>query len=572
MKKCFCRAAGPYDRVLSAAALTLGMFFLSGCVSLPLGQSPDPAVQRQRELRQATRLRGLPLKGEIAIERETQDGLVLGLAAELDKPENKAFLDSTGVLLRQLRVIRKGEELKPLFLKVMGQQVAAYYDPEKKRVAYIEGASCAKTNSAALPMMDRFVYVHEFCHAVEDSHFGLERLTRESLVDFDRNLALTSLVEGDAMLVGLDSLFAESPGNTATPFGAFAVRLIGRMDVSEEMETMGECPAFLGGALVRPYLDGGIFSNRFRREAGWAAIDGIFRNRLPATTAEILFPDRKYLRGFEPVSFRPAAGLFERADGVLTNSVGAMGIGLWLGGKRLVRPGQFESFLKGWQGDQIYFLKGPGGMVEASVWVSSWERTGHARAFCRQAEKRLAADFHDAAWGVRRSGRMVAAVWCEERDTDACRRLLDIALDTRCGGGLGSGGVVSWLNDLPWPVRFRSFEGYSKGVEVLGGHFLDACSGDRFARFNLADGLLLRAEYNPDRRYLATLGGMARYACDERSDFTFWKLPVLASWFRRGEGSEKLYQWRALWGLGAYGNEHKAKVLMVPVWHAAEAP
>lgn len=570
MRNSMCRPAGTFGRLLSAAPLFAGMVWLSGCASLPLGHSPDAAVQRQRDLRQASRLRGLPMKGELAIERESQDRLVQGLAAELEKPENKAFLDSTGLLLQQLRVIRKEEDLKPLFLKVMGQQVAAYYDPEKKRVAYVEGAARALTNSASLPIMDRFVYVHEFCHAVEDSNFDIERLTRESLCDFDRNLAVTSLIEGDAMLVGMDSLFAGSPGNTATPLGSFVVSLVGRMDVSDEMETMGDCPAFLCGALVRPYLDGAIFSNRIRREAGWTAIDSVYRNRLPATTAEILFPERKYFRGFEPVSFLPAEGLFGTArGGVSTNRVGAMGIGLWLGGKRLVRPDQYESFLKGWKGDQIYFLKDADGGVDASVWVSCWERTGQARAFCKNVEKRLASDFQDAVWRVKRDGRMVAVVWCNRGGDEACGRLAEVALASRVDGSSKGGGFVSWLNDWPWPIRFKTFDGYSSGIEVLGGHVLNACTGEGFMRFNVADGLILRAESNPDRHYWGTLGGLVRYTGDERSDYTFWKLPLVASWFRRGNGSDERYEWRVLWGLAGYGNGQKVKLLLVPVWHAS---
>ena len=302
-----------------------------GCASLPFERSRDLEVQCRRDLQQAVQLRGLSLKREIDITRESPEELARALASELDKAENQAFLADTAELLRQLRVINREDDLKSIFLKAMEQQVAAYYDPEKKRVAYVEGVAKAFTNSAALPLIERFVYVHEFCHAVEDSHFDIEGLTRESLSDFDRNLALTSLIEGDAMLVGLDSVFAESPANTATPFGSVAVNVMGKVDLSDEMRTMGDCPAFLCGALIRPYLDGGIFSNRIRREAGWQAVDTAFQHHLPLSTAEILYPERKFLRKFKPAVFRPETALFcSDNTGVLTNRVGAMGIAFWL--------------------------------------------------------------------------------------------------------------------------------------------------------------------------------------------------------------------------------------------------
>lgn len=553
--------------LLWVAGITAGSF---GCGTLPLERSPNLGTQCRRDLQQASRLRGLQLKRDVAIERESPEMLAKSLATELDKAENRAFIANTSVLLSQLRAIKKDDDLKSIFLKVMSQQVAAYYDPEKKRVAYVEGATKYPTNSPALPLMDRFVYVHEFCHAVEDSQFDIDRLSRESLSDFDRNQAMTSLIEGDAMLVGLDSIFAEAPVNTATPLGAFAVQMMGSLDLSGELKAMGDCPPFLGGALIRPYLDGGIFSNRFRREAGWQAVDNVFRGHLPLTTAEILYPERRFLRNFKPAVFRPDKRLFDVAQcGVLTNRVGAMGMAMWLGGNKLVRPRQDYGFLKGWAGDQIYFLKSAESEVACTVWISCWEREGYGRSFCRQVERKLSASFSDVSWRVGRSGPLVAVVWSDKQSREECERLVKLALATEVDAGVPSPGFVSWCEDLPWPVRFRSFEDYSCGLEVLGGHVVDITGGDRFSRFNLADGLVLRAETNPDRRYWGILGGLVRYVRDERSDFTYWTLPVLASWFRRCSGDGEQFKWSVLWGFAGYGNERKAKVLSIPVWRSA---
>ena len=565
------RRGGRGGAVTSGARfLWLGALLLGGCNSLPLERSRDLEVQCRRDLQHAVQLRGLPLNREVAIERESPERLVNSLSDELDKPGNQVFLENTGVLLKQLRVIKKDQDLKALFLKVMGQQVAAYYDPDQKRVAYVEGASRAfSSNAAALPLMDRFVYVHEFCHAVEDSHFDIARLTRASMGDFDRNMALTSLVEGDAMLVGLDSVFAESPANTATPFGAFAVRLMGRMDMSEEVKTMGDCPAFVSGALLRPYLDGGMFSNRLRREAGWQALNDVFTERLPMTTAEILYPERRYLRGFEPVGFTPDPALFRSAEaGVLTNRVGALGMALWLGGDELAQPGRF-AFLKGWQGDAIYFLKSSDGAVQQTVWLSYWDRSSAAKSFCRRAEKRCEQAFQDARWTVRRSGRLAAVVWSEGVPGEACEVLADLALKTRVDGDQSPGGWMTWCGDLPWPVRFPWYKEYSCGAEIIGGHVLDVACGDGFSRFNVADGLILRSERNPDRCYWGTLCGLVRYVGDSRSDFTFWRIPLAATWFRRGKGDHEQYAWSVLGGLAAYGSERSASVLLVPVWRSA---
>ena len=537
---------------------------LAGCSSIPLPRSADLSVQTHRDLSQAVALRGLPMKRQVAIERESPEALRASLAQEFDKEENRVYLAETELMLKQFRVLKGCESLKTVYLRVMSQQVAAYYDPEKKRVAYVEGG--AVTNAAALPGMDRFVYVHEFCHAVEDGQFDLERLTRDSLSSFDRNLALTSLVEGDAVLVGLDGVFAEMPVNTATPAGSFAVSVMGRMGFDDAQGKIEGCPAFLGGALIRPYLDGAVFANRIRREAGWQAVDTIYRSRLPVTTAEVLYPEKRYLREFKPAVFEPPEALFRSVQqGVSTNSLGALGTALWLGGEKMVTARQF-GYLEGWMGDRVYLLKGAQGEV-TTVWLTYLERPSQARAFVRGVERRLSDGFDKAQWRVARDGRLVAAVWTSSPRCApaACGELAALALRTRVVADTPSL-VGSWCSDLPWPVRFPVYDGYSAGCKVLGGYAADVQDGNNFFRLNLACGLLLRAENNSDRHYLGTLFGLLRHVDDRRSDFTYWRLPLVASWYRRGSGDSLQYRWSVLWGLLAYGGEDQARVLFVPVW------
>ena len=63
---------------------------------------------------------------------------------------------------------------------------------------------------------------------------------------------------------------------------------------------------------------------------------------------------------------------------------------------------------------------------------------------------------------------------------------------------------------------------------------------------------------------------MLRHVKDARSGFTYWQLPVLAAWHRRGEGEELRYRWSLLWGFLADGSEDRARVLFVPVWRKSQ--
>ena len=83
---------------------------------------------------EASRLRGLAVREEVAVERETSSELRQSLEKELDKPENQAFLADTERILKRLKVLSPELTLRSAYLTLMTQQVAAYYDPEKKRL------------------------------------------------------------------------------------------------------------------------------------------------------------------------------------------------------------------------------------------------------------------------------------------------------------------------------------------------------------------------------------------------------------------------------------------------------
>jgi len=121
------------------------------------------------------------------------------------------------------------------------------------------GKKLGKAERAAL---EHFLYVHEFCHAIEDSHFDLEILMKSSMATLDRNLALTSFAEGNAVLSGVDSVMEAvgAPANTATPLPAWFVSMLGHVRVEDAAEGLEQAPPFLVGALLRPYLDGAAFS------------------------------------------------------------------------------------------------------------------------------------------------------------------------------------------------------------------------------------------------------------------------------------------------------------------------
>ena len=538
----------------------------AGCASLPPADGGATTIAHYQA--QAVKMRGLELQREISIERETREQMRVSFVKELEKDENREFLSQTELLLHQFRLLPHETSLAPLFLELMNDQVAAYYDPEKKRLVAVDGplmqANKDSNVSRKIPGMERFVYVHEFCHAIEDDHFDLERLMRDASNDLDSSMALTAFTEGNAMLVGLDGLLDNYgvPMTSASPFTAWALGLLRRLDLEDAAKELEGTPPFLISALVRPYLDGTVFCNRLRYDAGWGAIDCVYTQRLPATTAEILYPERRYLAGFQAATFEPDPGLLQEAThGISTNRLGALGIALWLNGDRLDAPSRY-SFLRGWMGDCVYFLKGERQEIQ-TVWLSLWERPSIARAFCRAARRRLKEEFAGEPYAVQRDGARVAIVWgCA--DAAACDRLMACARRSRVDAER-PGWLASVIHDLPLPLRLPHYPGFSSGVEVLGGWAVDVHGGEGFFHGTLAGGLL-RTEWNPDRHAVGAAWGLLSHTSDACADYTYWRLPLLASWHRRGSGETVRYRWRVLGGVLADGDERRVRLLFVPVW------
>lgn len=558
------------DAVMGLAGFSILLLLGSGCSMLPremsAGDDKEALLREYQDM--AVQLRGLPLKHEIAIQKENKAELRVSMEKDLEKPDNKASLEESDFLLRQFRVIKKDQSLKELLLRFMQEEAAAYYDHEERRLVYLEEQVKTNQAPAVMPqwMEERFVYVHEFTHAIEDSHYGLTKRTKEVQEDFDRSQALTSFVEGNAVLTGVDSMFDGLPMNTVTPLGAWGSEtLMQGADMEEVAKAFEWCPSFISGAMIRPYLDGMAFCNRLRRDAGWQAINQVYASRTPQTTAEILYPERRYHKGFVPAVFTPEAALFEGAKGaVATNSIGVMGISLLLGGDKIAAAYDY-GFLKGWMGDRIYVMKDAAGK-QKRLWLSHWERSGFARSFRWRMEDCLRERFKDGSVSVQRDGRMVVAVWADDAtEQNACEALAARALKTPVEVDDPSW-LASWGNDLPWPVRFPVYDNHSAGVNVLGGWAMDADVGPAFYRFTLLNTWLLNVEENPDRHHFSTCFGLLRHVKDLRSDFTYWRIPLLASYLRCGQEKDERYEWSLLWGILADGTEKRARVLFIPVW------
>ncbi|NWG16402.1 MAG: hypothetical protein HXY41_07180 [Chloroflexi bacterium] len=172
--------------------------------------------------------------------------------------------------------------------------VAGFYDTESKamNVLLMTGGELGDQ----LPLLDQITYAHEFTHALQDQHFGLEALLDDPdmAANPDRALAVLSLVEGDATAVMNAYLQAAVQQN---PMAAIGLLVQGFS--AGAFNIPPGTPPFVVTELTFPYQDGLIFVNALYREGGWEAVNRAYAE-LPVSTEQILHPAR-YLSGEQPL-------------------------------------------------------------------------------------------------------------------------------------------------------------------------------------------------------------------------------------------------------------------------------
>ena len=188
--------------------------------------------------------------------------------------------------LRLLGLLEPEQSLGEVAGDVSGLAVA-YYDPRREELSLVGDAVPAG------PQLAEFVLAHELTHALEDQRFGLPA---EVGLSDDRTLAETALVEGTA----------------TTVMNRYAQRYLDLFALAAEAETIDsgsgdELPRFAEAEVTFSYLDGSRFvEDLIDLGAGWTLVDFAYERRLPATTEQILHPE-KYVQNERPLPLPAAA-------------------------------------------------------------------------------------------------------------------------------------------------------------------------------------------------------------------------------------------------------------------------
>ena len=358
-----------YDRgVPFAIVLTIALLLVPLAFVLDGGEDdarPAPAAASRRRPSRASRSssseeRGLPFAEPPEVRRVTPAQARAEAAATLDDDYPPARRAAESQVLAMLGLLPPGFDLGEATLGNFDEAIAGYYDPRSGALRVIEGAQTGG------PVLYESTVAHELAHALDDEHFDLDE--DAVAAGGDAGLAYLALVEGSATAVMTAYMDARFSAEEALGASLGSV-LAGSGTGTEGM------PPFLVAQMLFPYTGGEQFVNRLLEigGGGWEVVDAAMRFRPPASTEQVLHPE-KYVAVEQPD--RVAAPAL-RGWKVLERST----VGEWLTARLLAGAGGTgaAAAAAGWGGD-AYALLGRGDERALGVrW--RWDSPRDAREF-----------------------------------------------------------------------------------------------------------------------------------------------------------------------------------------------
>ena len=239
----------------------------------PVKRRPLPPVVAE-VAREVEAVRGLRFIRPVAPRAVTREELSKLFAQGLDESLPRSESKRVQRAWATIGVIPRGTNLRKAFEEFGATAVAGFYDTVDKRLVFIGTDSPSP--------LSRQILAHELTHALDDQHFGIDRLDKlNSQCRDELALAYLSMVEGSAEVTsGRWAAENLTPGEIGQ---ALAEQPSGGIPAS--------VPPFFVQLLLFPYPNGTEFVTHLLDEGGAKALNEAFRDP-PTSTEQILHPDK----------------------------------------------------------------------------------------------------------------------------------------------------------------------------------------------------------------------------------------------------------------------------------------
>jgi hypothetical protein len=233
--------------------------------------APVAAVERAVE-----QMRGLKFIHPVIPDAVTHEQLVKGLLKSFDTSYPKALYDRRSQAWQTIGVIPQGTSIRHALENFGSSAVIGYYDTLTGKLVFI--------GTKDPTPYERDTLAHELTHAIDDQHFGLERLDQLGATCQDEaSAASVAVVEGNAYYIQLQYV-----RQFLTPDEQ--VEFLQEVNASGAGSSAG-IPPFILQLQQWSYTQGLQFISALVAKGGETAVDHALTD-LPVSTEQIIHPER----------------------------------------------------------------------------------------------------------------------------------------------------------------------------------------------------------------------------------------------------------------------------------------
>lgn len=353
---------------------------LAGC-AYELVYNGEVNQSRADEIRTGIeKIRELNFTKPVPLVLETREQAESALIADINRDYSDEQLQADGQAGALIGLFPAGIDLKAEMVSLLKSQVAGFYDPHGKRMIMVQGAAnFGLLTDATEFLMQRdlvgeMLLAHEYTHALQDQHFGLEAALDQIKDNDDQSLALKSVAEGDATLAGFGYVAGAMNDETADSVTSRLEDLPG----SFASETK-DAPEGLSAPLIFQYSAGARFVTYAFHRGGWSAVNAIYRQP-PQSSQQIMHPELYFDRPTPPDQIQVAgytaslAGWSEVED----NCIGELLLQVIVQ-RNLGKQSPALNVVERWSGDRMLTMRK--GSALTVIWMLSFSDNHSAAQF-----------------------------------------------------------------------------------------------------------------------------------------------------------------------------------------------
>ena len=326
------------------------------------------------------KIRELSFEHPVPLVLETRDQAEAALIADINRDYTDEELQADGHAGALIGLFPAGIDLKAEMVRLLKSEVAGFYDPHGKRMIMVEGAANFGIWTDATEfllqrdLVGEMLLAHEYTHALQDQHFGLEAALDKIKDNDDRSLALKSVAEGDATLAGFAYVAGAMNDETADQVTSRLEDLPGAFAAETK-----DAPEGLSAPLIFQYSEGAKFVSYAYHRGGWDAVNALYRQP-PQSSQQIMHPELYFDRPTLPDQIELAGykRTFSGWEEVEDNCLGELLLQVIIQ-RNLGKQSPALALTDRWSGDRMLTMRK--GQALTIIWMLSFSDDHSAAQF-----------------------------------------------------------------------------------------------------------------------------------------------------------------------------------------------